>query len=266
MTTDATVSLHHTLEGPEDAPVVILANSLGATLRMWDDQAPALRDRFRLLRYDHRGHGESPVPPGPYAIDDLGRDVLALLDRLEIEHASFCGLSIGGVVGMWLASEAPERVERLILCCTAARFEPPDDWEARAETVREQGIGALAEAVLERWFTPEFRASSPDVVEWAGRMLRETPAEGYVGCCEAIRDADLRGRLGNIQAPTLVIAGADDPAAPPDQAESIHDSIHDARLVMIPQAAHLANVEQAEALTRAVLDHLEPVAERRMER
>lgn len=266
MTTDATVPLHHTLDGPEDAPVVVMANSLGTTLRMWDDQAPALQGRFRLLRYDHRGHGESPVPHGPYTIDDLGQDVLALLDRLEIERASFCGLSIGGVVGMWLASEAPERVERLVLCCTSARFSPPEDWEARAEMVREQGVGALAEAVLERWFTPDFRTSHPDVVEWAGRMLRETPDEGYAGCCEAIRDADLRGQIGAIRAPALVIAGADDPAAPPEEAELIHDSIPDARLVVIPQAAHLANVEQPEALTRAVLDHLDPIDGRRTNR
>lgn len=259
---DDTISLHHTLDGPEDAPVVIMANSLGTTLAMWNDQASVLQDRFRMLRYDHRGHGKSSVPPGPYAIDDLGWDVLSLLDQLEIEHASFCGLSIGGMVGMWLASEAPERVERLVLCCTSAWFFPPDDWEARAETVREQGVGAIAEAVLERWFTPDFRTSHPGVVEWSGRMLRETPAEGYAGCCEAIRDADLRSRLGGIRAPTLVIAGADDPAAPPDQAELIHDSIPDARLVVIPQAAHLANVEQPEKITQAVLDHLGSVSER----
>jgi 3-oxoadipate enol-lactonase len=258
---DGTISLHHRLDGPEDAPVVIMANSLGTTLDVWTDQVPALQNRFCVLRYDHRGHGKSSVPPGPYAIDDLGRDVLSLLDQLEIEHASFCGLSIGGMVGMWLASEAPERVERLVLCCTSARFFPADDWGARAETAREQGVDAIAEAVLERWFTLDFRTSHPDVVEWSGRMLRETPAEGYAGCCEAIRDADLRSRLGEVRAPTLVIAGADDPAAPPDQAELIQDSIPDARLVVIEQAAHLANVEQPEKITQAVLDHLELLSE-----
>ncbi len=257
--TGETVELNHYVEGPEDAPVLVMASSLGTTLRMWDAQAPELSDRFRLLRYDHRGHGSSPVPPWPYAIDDLGRDVLALLDRLELERVSFCGLSLGGMVGMWVASEAPERVERLVLCCTSAQLGPPEAWEMRARTVREHGVAEVSEAVLERWFTPAFRAGRRDVVEWARGMLRETPAEGYAGCCEAIRDMDLRERLGAIRVPTLVIAGADDPATPPDHAELMRDSIPDARLVVIEQAAHLANVEQPEAVTQAILDHLKPV-------
>ena len=261
-----TVELDYRLEGPEGAPVLVLANSLGTTFRMWDEQAPALSERFRLLRYDHRGHGGSPVPPGPYGMDDLGRDVLALLDRLGIEHASFCGLSIGGMVGMWLASEAPERIERLVLCCTSARFEPPEAWSDRARTVRESGVGEISDAILDRWFTPPFHKSRPDIVEWAGRMLRDTPVGGYAGCCEAIRDADLRGRLGGIQAPTLVIAGADDPAAPVDKAEFIRDSIPDARLMVIEQSAHLANVEQPEAVTREILDHIDPVVGERSEK
>ena len=264
MKTGDTVALYHVLKGPEEAPVLVASNSLGTTLRMWDDQAPALLERFHLLRYDHRGHGDSPVPPGPYAIDDLGRDVLALMNRLDVERFSFCGLSIGGMVGMWLASEAPERVERLVLCCTSARFEPSEDWNSRAETVRADGVDAIADTVLERWFTPAFREGWPEVVEWSGSMLRGTPAEGYAGCCEAIRDADLRSRLEAVRAPTLVIAGADDPAAPPDAAELIRDSIPDARLVVVEQAAHLSNVEQPEAVTRAVLEHLEPVANGRI--
>ena len=251
--------LNHVLEGPEDAPVLVLSNSLGTTLGMWDDQAPVLRERFRLLRYDHRGHGESPVPSGPYKIEDLGLDLLALLDRLEIEHASFCGLSIGGLVGMWLASESPGRVERQVLCCTAARFDS-DFYDARARKVRAEGVDSIADAVLERWFTPEFRASRPETVEWAKNMLQSTPTEGYAGCCEAVRDADLRGRLEDILAPTLVVAGAEDPAATVDQAEKICDSIQGARLVVIGSAAHLANVEQPESITWEILNHLEPVA------
>ena len=257
MTRGSAVELHYLLEGPEEAPVVVMANSLGTTLRMWDEQASALNERFRSLRYDHRGHGGSPITPGPYTIEDLGRDVLALLERLGIERVSFCGLSLGGMVGMWLASEVPERIERLMLCCTAARF-APDVYDARARTVRAHGVAEIADDVLERWFTPAFRATQHDVVEWARRMLLETPAEGYAGCCEAVRDADLSGRLGDIRAPTLVIAGADDPAAPPEQAELICDSIPHARLVVIEQAAHLANVEQPGALTQALLDHLDP--------
>jgi 3-oxoadipate enol-lactonase len=236
----------------------VLSNSLGTTLAMWEEQAQAMGERFRLLRYDHRGHGGSPVSPNPYKIDDLGRDVLALLDLLEVERFSFCGLSIGGMVGMWLAGEAPERVERLVLCCTSARF-APDVFDTRARTVRAEGMSAIADAVVERWFTPAFRESSPKVAEWARRMLLDTPAEGYAGCCEAVRDADLGGRLGTISAPTLVIVGADDPAAPPDQAELTRDSIPDASLEVVPDAAHLANIEQPEAITQAILDHLSPV-------
>jgi 3-oxoadipate enol-lactonase len=256
MTAEGTVALHHRIEGPEDAPVLVLSNSLGTTLEMWRDQAPALRERFRLVRYDHRGHGGSRVPPGPYAMDDLGRDVLALLDGLGVKRFSFCGLSIGGMVGMWLASEAPERVERLVLCCTAPGFDP-DAYSTRARTVREHGVAEVADAVLERWFTPAFREDHPDVLEWAGRMLRETPPEGYAGCCEAISAADLGERLGDIRAPTLIIAGAEDAAAPPGRSESIRDSVPDARLEILSPAAHLANVERSEAMTEAILEHLQ---------
>src|SRR5215210_4777263 len=243
MTTSDRVELNYLVEGPEDAPVLVLANSLGTALGMWDDQARTLRERFRLLRYDHRGHGGSSVPPGPYEIEDLGRDVLALLDRLEVERVSFCGHSIGGMVGMWLASEAPERIERLVLCCTSAKFTPPEMWEERARTVRADGA---------------------ETVEWAGRMLRETPPEGYAGCCETIRYADLRGRLGEISAPTLVIVGADDPAVPLEQAELLRDSIPGARLLVVEGAAHLPNVERPEKITRAVLAHLGTVSEGRV--
>jgi 3-oxoadipate enol-lactonase len=254
------VAFHHQVEGPEDAAVLVLSNSLGTTLEMWRDQAPALREGFRLVRYDHRGHGRSSVPPGPsYTLDDLGRDVLALLDNLGAERFSFCGLSIGGMVGMWIASEAPERVERLVLCCTSANFDP-DAYRSRARTVRTRGVAEVADAVLERWFTPAFRESHPDVLEWAGRMLRETPPEGYAGCCEAISGADLAGRLGGIRAPTLIIAGAEDPAAPPDRSELIRDSAPDSRLAMLSLAAHLANVERPEVVTGEILGHLQAVA------
>lgn len=259
--TGETVELNHRIEGSEDAPVLVLANSLGTTTEMWDPQVPAFRESFRLVRYDHRGQGASPVPPGPYAMDDLGGDVLALMDRLGVERFSFCGLSIGGMVGMWLASEAPERVDGLVLCCTAARFDPPDAWETRAQAVRAGGMGAVADAVLERWFTPAFREGRPEVVGWAGGMLRSSPPEGYAGCCEAIRDADLRPRLGVIRAPTLVIAGAEDPAAPVQKAQPIRSGIPGARLAVVEGAAHIANVERPEEVTAAVLDHLKPVRE-----
>ncbi|MDP9484233.1 MAG: 3-oxoadipate enol-lactonase [Actinomycetota bacterium] len=255
--TAGTVELHYRIEGPEDAPALVMASSLGTTMSMWDAQSPALSERFRLVRFDARGHGASPVPSGPYTMDDLGGDVLALMDRIGVERFSFAGLSIGGMVGMRLASEAPGRVEGLILLCTSARFDPPDAWQSRAEAVRAGGVGAVADAVLERWFTPAFRKERPEVVEWASRMLRATPPEGYAGCCEAIRDADLTPRLGRITAPTLVIAGADDPAAPVEKAEAIRDDIPDARLRMIERAAHIANVERPEEVTAEMLAHLE---------
>ena len=256
MTEGTTVELHHLFEGSEEAPVLVMANSLGTTLRMWDEGAPALRERFRLLRYDHRGHGGSPVPPGLYTIEDLGRDALALLDGLGIERFSWCGLSIGGMVGMWLASKAPERVEGLVLCCTSALLGPRELWDERIRVARKDGMDALVDSVVVRWFTPEFFSAHPETVEKAAAMLRGTDPEGYAGCCAAIRDMDLRDRLGQIRAPTLVISAADDPATPPEHGELIRDSIPGAGFEVIPGASHLANIEQPEAVTRAILDHL----------
>jgi len=252
-----TVAVHHVIDGPEDAPVVVLANSLGTTLRMWDPQAPELARRFRLLRYDHRGHGGSPVVPGPYTVDDLGADLLALLDGLGIERVSLCGLSLGGMVGMWLGASAPERVDRLVLCCTSAHLPPASLWADRAATVRAGGTAAVAEIAAGRWFTPAFRARRPDVVERTLDELRGIDAEGYAGCAEAIGALDLRPVLGAVRAPTLVIAGADDPATPPVHAEAISDAIPGAKLVVLPGTSHLANLERDAEVTRLILDHLD---------
>jgi len=257
LTTDNAPDLNYLLEGPEDAPVLVLSNSLGTALEMWDDQAHVLRGRFRLLRYDTRGHGRSPAPPGPYAIEDLGWDVISLLDRLGIEHASFCGLSVGGMTGMWLAAEAAERIERLVLCCTSALLGPKSVWDERIATAREQGMGALVDGVIERWFTPAFRPENPEAVEGMARALRDTDPEGYAGCCAAIRDMDLRDRLPSIEAPTLVISGAEDPATLPEHGELIRDSVPGARFEVVPRAAHIANVEQPEKIIQLILDHLE---------
>ena len=257
MTANGTPELHHVLEGPEDAPVLVLSNSLGTALGMWDDQAPALRERFRLLRYDIRGHGGSSAPPGPYEMADLGRDVVRLLDGLGIGRASFCGLSVGGMTGMWLAAEKPERVERLFVCCTSALLGPKSLWDGRIETVRTKGMAALVDGVVERWLTPAFRSENPETVEKLAGMLRSTDPEGYAGCCAAIRDMDLRGRLGSIRAPTLVISGADDPATPPEHGELISDSIPGARFEVVAGASHLANIERPEEIKDLILDHLE---------
>ncbi len=257
MTTGAVPDLNYLIEGPEAAPVLVLSNSLGTSLGMWGTQAPVLRGRFRLLRYDTRGHGGSPAPPGPYAIEDLGRDVISLLDRLGIERASFCGLSVGGMTGMWLAGEAPERIERLVLCCTSALLGPRSVWDGRIRTARKEGMGALVDGVIERWFTPAFRSENPDIVEGMARTLREADPEGYAGCCAAIRDMDLRDRLPSVRAPTLVVSGAEDAATPPEHGELIRDAIPGARFEVVPGAAHIANVERPEKITQLILDHLE---------
>ncbi len=247
---------YHRLEGPEGAPVVVLSNSLGTTLDMWDPQMPALTERFQVLRYDRRGHGRSEVPPGPYSADELGADVLELLDSLGIDRVSVCGLSMGGMIGMWLGANAPERVDRLALTCTSARFGTPEIWTERAAFVRASGVEALADAVMERWFSPGFRAEHPETVARFREMVASTPAEGYAGCCDALRDWDFRTRLGAIRAPTVVIAGSDDPATPPADGELIAAGIPGAQLVVLKGTAHLANVEQPDSYTKAVMGHL----------
>ncbi len=231
----------------------MLSNSLGTTLEMWDPQVSALAKHFRLVRYDGRGHGRSPVPQGPCSIEDLGRDALSLLDDLGIERVSFCGLSLGGMVGMWLASEAPDRIRRLVLCCTAPILPPREQWLGRAATVRTHGVSAIADAVLTRWFTP---AAARSLRETFRSMLVETPAEGYAGCCEALADLDLRDRLPAIEAPTLVVTGTDDPVAPPEAGELLAASIVDARHATVAGAAHIANAEQPSTFTHHVLAHL----------
>jgi 3-oxoadipate enol-lactonase/4-carboxymuconolactone decarboxylase len=221
---------------------------------MWDAQADAFTDEFRVLRYDHRGHGGSPTPPGPYTVDELAGDALALLDALGIERVTFVGLSLGGAVGMTLALRAPERIERLALCCTSRRFGPSETWAERAATVRAEGVEAVADAALERWLTPEAPAG---LRERLGAMLVSTPAEGYASCAEAIGGHDVRGQLGAVRAPALVVAGDGDPASPPEELEAIAEEIPGARLHVIEQARHLAVVERADEfnrLLRAFLD------------
>lgn len=257
MTANGTPGLHHLLEGPEDAPVLVLSNSLGTTLGMWDAQVPALSRRFRLLRYDIRGHGGSSTPPGPYEMADLGRDVIRLLDELGIERASFCGLSVGGMTGMWLAAEAPERIERLVLLCTSALLGPKSLWDERIETARTKGMDVLVDGIVERWLTAPFRARDPETVEKLAGMLRGADPEGYAGCCAAVRDMDMRDRLPSITSPTLVISGAEDPATPPEHGRSIADDIPGARFEVVSGASHLANIEQPEKITDLILDHLE---------
>jgi 3-oxoadipate enol-lactonase len=249
------IAVHHEVSGPADAPVVVLSHSLGSTLAMWDRQLAALAG-YRVVRYDLRGHGRSPVPSGPSTVDDLGGDLVALLDRLEIERASLAGVSIGGKASMWLAAHRPERVDRLVPCFTSAHLPPPEAWRERAELVTAQGTEAVADAVVARWFTPAFAKTEPAEVRRFRDIIAATPAAGYASCCRAIEVDDLRPVLGSITAPTLVITGRDDPATPPEHGEAIAHGIPGARLLILDGAAHLGNVEQAAAFNRALLAHL----------
>ena len=246
------------VEGPADAPVLVLSNSLGADLAMWDAQMPALTRQFRVLRYDQRGHGASTVTaaardssrlaPGAYSLETLARDVVVLLDALKIKRAHFCGLSMGGATGMWLATNAPERVDRLVLANTAPKFSTPEAWNTRIEAVRKGGVEAIADAVLERWFTSGFRARDPETTARMRKMMVATPVAGYIGCCTAIRDADLRDALPRIAAPTLVIVGTHDPANPPAEGRAFAARIPGARVAEL-DAAHISNVEAPEHFT-----------------
>jgi 3-oxoadipate enol-lactonase len=253
------VELNHRIEGLADGPVLLMGGSLGTTLEMWEPQLALLGAVARLIRFEHRGHGGSPAPPGPYSIDELGGDVLALLDRLELERVSYCGLSIGGMVGQWLAINAPGRIDRLILICTSAHLPPADEWRRRAATVREAATTEpIADAVLGRWFTPGFAERDDGVVSRFRRMLISIQPEGYAGCCEAIAPMDLRSGLSQITAPTLVIAGAQDPSTPPEHGRLIAEAIPGARLEVLDPAAHLSSVERATEVSGLIAGHLNP--------
>ncbi|MFI9644132.1 3-oxoadipate enol-lactonase [Micromonospora sp. NPDC051925] len=252
-----TSRLHLTVDGPAAAPALLLGSSLGTAAAMWEPQVPVLAERFRVIRYDHLGHGRSAVPAGPYTLDLLGRELLRTLDDLGVPWVHYAGLSLGGMVGMWLAAHAPDRVRRLALLCTSASLGPPEQWRERAATVRAAGLPGIADAVVARWFTPAFAATRPEVVAAHRAMLTATAPAGYAACCEAIAAMDLRPDLGRIGTPTLVVAGADDPATPVAHAREIVGRIPGARLVVVGAAAHLANVEQPEQVCRLLREHFE---------
>lgn len=251
------VELHWVADGPPDAPVLVLAGSLGSTLDMWRPQVGPLSERFRLLRVDHRGHGGSPVPPGPYRMADLAADVVALLDRLGLERVAWCGLSLGGMVGMYLASEYPERIGALTLCCSSAYFPDATPWRDRIAAVADGGTGPIAEAVVARWFTPTWAAAHPDVVAETQAMVAGTPDAGYLACCQAIEVWDHRDRLPAISAPTLVIGGSQDPSTPIEpHTRTIADGIPGARLEIL-DAAHLATIERSAEATALIAAHVD---------
>jgi 3-oxoadipate enol-lactonase len=253
--TDDGCTIHAEIEGRDGAPVLMLSNSLGTTLHMWDDQIGPFTKHFRLLRYDRRGHGKSSVPKGPYTMERLGRDVLAVLDGLGIAKVNWCGLSMGGMVGQWLGANAPNRVEKLVLSNTSSYFADKNGWNDRLKLVAEKGVPAFAPANMERWFTKGFRERAPQVVAGVQAMFAATALDGYLGCGAAVRDMDHRALLPKITAPTLVIIGKHDPATVPEAGEYIQQHIPGAKLAIV-DAAHLANVEQPQAYADTVLGFL----------
>ena len=250
------MKLAHRIDGVEGMPPVVLASSLGTTWELWDSQLSSLAEDFRVVRFDHPGHGRSPIPDGPVTVQSMAGDVVELLDALEFERVSFCGLSLGGMVGMALALQAPDRLDRLVLCCTAAHLGPVEGWHERAQIVRTRGTSAIVEGVLGRWFTERFRDESPETVAHFREMLEGIPAEGYAACCEAIARWDARSDVSAIRTPTLVLSGEDDVATPPEDGAFLARSIPAADLKVLPECAHLANVEQPTLFTRALLGHL----------
>ncbi|GAA4192076.1 3-oxoadipate enol-lactonase [Microbispora amethystogenes] len=252
---------HHRFDGPPDAPVVVLGPSLGTTLDLWEPQLAALTRTWRVLRYDLPGHGGSPAASG-FTINDLAAGVLALLDRHGLaqgdRRVAYAGVSLGGAVGTALALRAPDRVASLVLCCTSARFGTAESWRERAALVRAEGTKPLVEATRSRWFTAGF----PGAERYLD-MLRGADPEGYAACCDALAAFDVRDRLGEVRAPTLVIAGAEDPATPPAHAEVLAEGIPDAALLVVPGAAHLATAERPDVVTEAIVRHLTTTTSRR---
>ncbi|WP_025127798.1 3-oxoadipate enol-lactonase [Pseudomonas sp. PH1b] len=250
--------LHYQLEGPEGAPVLVLSNSLGTDLHMWDKQMAAFTRHFRVLRMDTRGHGLSLVTEGPYSIQQLGQDVLALLDALDIQRAHFCGLSMGGLIGQWLGINAGERLHKLVVCNTAAKIGEPSVWNPRIETVLRDGqaaMVALRDASIARWFTPDFAEAHPDQAKLITDMLAATSPQGYAANCAAVRDADFREQLAAIKVPTLVIAGSEDAVTPPAGGHFIQQHVSGAEYAEF-YAAHLSNVQAGDAFSDRVVEFL----------
>ncbi|WP_222911729.1 3-oxoadipate enol-lactonase [Pseudomonas sp. DNDY-54] len=250
--------LNYRLEGPVDAPVLVLSNSLGTTHEMWDAQVPAFSEQFRVLRYDTRGHGSSSVTPGPYSIEQLGRDVLGLADALGIDRFAFCGLSMGGLIGQWLGIHAGERLTRLVVCNTGAKIGTDEVWNERIDTVLEGGeqtMRDMRDASVSRWFTPAFAEQQLAKVARITQMIASTSPAGYAANCAAVRDADYREQLGAIKVPTLIVCGSQDPVTTPDHGRFIQARVEGAELVEF-EAAHLSNVEAGDAFTQRVLAFL----------
>jgi 3-oxoadipate enol-lactonase len=251
----AGAQIYYEWTGPDGAPVLLFSNGLGTTIRMWEPQLAAFSKEFRILRYDSRGHGQSSIPPGPYTIAQMGGDAIELLDALSVEKAYFCGLSMGGMVGMHLGTKEAARFHKIVLCDTAAKLGTIEGWDARIEMVRKEGMKAVARVVIGRWFTERYRSSQPGEVRSAERMLEESDPEGYAGGCRAVRDADFREELRNFQVSTLVVTGSYDPVSPPADGRYLEQHIPGAKFVEVP-GSHLANIEAREDFNREVLEFI----------
>ena len=243
------------VSGPEDAPALMLSNSLGTDLSMWDDQADEFAKHFRLIRYDRRGHGKSGTTTGPYSFERFGRDILAVLDALEIDKVNWCGLSMGGMDGQWLGANAPTRVEKLVLSNTHYYYPDKAFWDDRIKSIREKGLSGLVDTNMQRWFTQGFLERAPDTIERMKAMFLASNLEGYIACCQAIAAMDFRASNPRVAAPTMVIVGGQDVATPPAAGETIAQQIKGAKVASV-DAAHISNVEQPQAYTKAVLDFL----------
>ena len=251
------IVLHYQVLGPSDGPALVFINSLGSDLRIWQEVAPAFTERFRVILYDKRGHGLSDARPAPYTIDDHTDDLLALLDHLGIAKASFVGLSVGGMIAQRIAVRAPDRVQSIALCCTAAKIGTPELWADRIDAVEVGGIEPIADAVLQRWFTPRFHETQADNLAGWRNMLVRTTSHGYAGTCAAIRDADLRPDAGQIAVPTLCVAGDQDGSTPANVVKGTADLIPGARFALIEGAGHIPCVEKPAELSGLIKQHLQ---------
>ncbi|MBO9123710.1 MULTISPECIES: 3-oxoadipate enol-lactonase [unclassified Rhizobium] len=244
--------LHYRIDGDAtEKPWLVFCNSLGTDLTMWDEQAEALADDYRILRYDRRGHGRSTTPPPPYALHELGADVLALLDALGIDRVHFCGLSIGGLVGQWLGINASRRLDKIIVCATASKIGTAESWMARIDAVRANGLASLADATRDRWFSPSFNAREPGRVANILDSFAASDVDGYVGCCAALASGDLNDRIRHIANPLLAVSGIDDPVCPPADLMAIAGSVANGRHISLP-GRHLLNVESATSFNTAI--------------
>ena len=248
-------SLHYELTGRATAPVLMLSNSLGTDLRMWDAQLESFEQHYRVLRYDMRGHGASSVPPGPYTMEQLGNDVLGLLNKLDIPRVHFCGLSIGGAIGQWLGIHAAPRLHKLILSNTAAKIGTDQTWNSRISEVNQHGLQSIADATMQRWFTPAFRSAGTSQVQRMRETLLAVDPAGYTASCAAIRDIDQRETVGRIEVPVCIIAGSEDPVTTVADAEFLRSQIPGAELNLLP-AAHISNVEASDLFNATVLNFL----------